>query len=91
MFKAAGDGDLQKVRELLLDGADVRKRDNKDNTPLHEACRKGHIAVADCLVQAGADVNATSTNQMTPLHVAVQGNHTELAKYDMIYMISNDA
>lgn len=43
-------------------------------TPLHHACRYGHIAVAHFLIQQGADVNARDDDLLTPLHFAARYN-----------------
>ena len=36
--------DVNKVKELLLDGAEVNLTDYAGWTPLHEACNHGHVA-----------------------------------------------
>jgi ankyrin repeat protein len=55
---AAGDGDLDRVKELLAEGYPINAFDDLSWTPLHHAARKEHLAVVRYLIAAGADVNA---------------------------------
>jgi ankyrin repeat protein len=50
--------DLQRVKELINSGYDVNMFDEIGYTPLHYACIKGNIAIAEYLIEHGADVNA---------------------------------
>jgi ankyrin repeat protein len=45
------------------------------STPLHTACRRGHLEAAQALIAAGAPVNMQDMNGNTPLHAAVVGGH----------------
>ena len=67
------------VNALLNAGADVNARDNRDNTPLHEAADMWSVSkpmieivveIVNDLLKAGADVNARNDNSYTPLHYA---------------------
>lgn len=68
LLDAVKAGDLDLVRALLVEGADVQARDDNGRTALHMAAYRGHSEVADFLVAKGADVNATSDKGETPLH-----------------------
>jgi ankyrin repeat protein len=62
--------------ELLFDhGADLFARDAHGITPLHAACRDGHLGVVEFLISKGADLNDVVTEaRWTPLLFAVFEN-----------------
>ena len=68
---AAARGDINAVKALLEQRADVNKRDKNSSTPLHEAASKGHANIVRLLIEKGADVNATLSDGTTPLTSAV--------------------
>ncbi len=71
LMTAAQDGDLNLVRFLLRQGADVNERDIGNRTALMFAAKKGYTAVARELIQYGADVNASIIRiNETPLMMA---------------------
>ncbi|XP_078695127.1 p53-induced death domain-containing protein 1-like [Branchiostoma floridae x Branchiostoma belcheri] len=56
---AAGEGNEEKVAELLRQGADVNCYFSLDeNLPLHRAASGGHVGVAELLLKAGAQVDS---------------------------------
>jgi ankyrin repeat protein len=55
---AAQDGDVPRVRQLLVDGRSPNAFDELSMTPLHYAAKRGHVEIMRLLVNAGADVNA---------------------------------
>lgn len=59
---AARIGDVNKLRELLDDGANIERKNNRGLTALYLATRGGHLECAKLLLDRGADVNATSKN-----------------------------
>src|SRR3989304_760782 len=67
---AAARGDINAVKALLEQRADVNKRDKNSSTPLHEAASKGHANIVRLLIEKGADVNAKSKVGHSPLHLA---------------------
>ncbi|KAF0725556.1 hypothetical protein Ae201684_015998 [Aphanomyces euteiches] len=57
---AAQDGDLEKVRKLLDDHADVNFKGDWGLTPLHLASLNGHLDIVQELLARGASVNAAN-------------------------------
>lgn len=76
---ASIEGNLPMVKTLVLQNH--ARIDHIGWTPLHYACTRGHLEVAQFLVTNGADVNASSINGSTPLMMAVQSGNEELIKY----------
>lgn len=72
VFLAARDGDVNKVRALLAQGANPNLSNDNGETPLHAAAVKNHQGVILVLIQHDADVNATTVKGWTPLHSAAR-------------------
>ena len=71
---AAAQGDLEAVRRLLREGADVNAPQGDGMTALHWAAERGDAELADVLLYAGARVDAgTRIGHYTPLHLASRG------------------
>jgi len=60
-------GDLEKIKLLILEGADVNMINRAGVTPLHFAADRGHKEVVQLLISKGADVNAVTKYGITPL------------------------
>jgi ankyrin repeat protein len=81
IHKAAYNGDINKVRELLQKGVKPDERDSFGGTALHAAMFQKNIQIVKLLLQNGFDINAQGTqNGYTPLHDAVWANNLEAAK-----------
>ena len=70
--KAVRDGNIEDVKTLILNGAEINSMDVSNRTPLDWAVFKNHILIAKLLLQNGADVNMGHGGTIfnTPLHVA---------------------
>jgi ankyrin repeat protein len=66
---AAQDGDLEKIRELVMAGYPVNAFDELSFPPLHYAAMGEHFEVAKYLLSVGADVNPHEEDKIgnTPL------------------------
>lgn len=68
---AAMRGEVETVRALLRDGADVNEAQGDGMTALHWAARHDDVELARILIYAGARVDAgTRIGSYTPLHIA---------------------
>ena len=67
IFRAARNGDIDRLKKLLATGAEVNIRERDGLTPLMVASLRGHSAVVQLLIQHGAGVNAQDNKGMTPL------------------------
>lgn len=73
---AARNGDLETVRGLLQQGADVNGAHGDGMSALHWAAERGDRRMAEMLVYAGASVEAvTRIGDYSPLHVASTSGH----------------
>src|SRR3989338_8964346 len=81
---AAARGDINAVKALLEQRADVNKRDKNGSTPLNEASSKGHANIVSLLIEKGADTTITATlpslGKKTPLEIAEKFNKTIITK-----------
>ena len=79
---AAENNDIEAVRWLIANGADVNAKGGEyDRTPLHEAADKNATQAAELLIKNGADVNAKGGEyDRTPLHEAAGKNATQAAE-----------
>ncbi|KAL7918546.1 ankyrin repeat-containing domain protein [Trichoderma austrokoningii] len=72
---AALDGDVDRARQLLDEGADTEAQNKTGSTPLHYASRKGRADVVRLLLDRRAKVEAKSKDWSTPLHFASWEEH----------------
>ena len=76
---AAGDGDIEAVKEFLAAGTNVNGMSDWGKTPLHNAAWEGHKEIVELLIAGGADVNAKGADGRTPLDLAIKYKRTETA------------
>ena len=78
---AAQRGDLDAVRNLLRNGADVNAPQGDGMTALHWAAERGDGPLCEVLLYAGARVDAgTRIGHYTPLHLAARAAHAAVAE-----------
>ena len=79
---AAESGQLEIVRYLVeQQGVDVNTVGALHTTPLHGACREGHLPIVKYLISKGANIEARGEYKMTPLHEAVDANNSDIIRY----------
>ena len=80
LHQAVAQGNLEQVRLLLSQGADVQATAHADSTPLLWAAARGHTAIVRLLLEHGAAVATPSSSQRTPLHWAALQGHEATAR-----------
>lgn len=80
LWTAALNGNLEVVRMLLMQGAEINHTDTSGATPLYAAAANGHVDVVELLLAevAGPDIARQDGN--TPLHVAAANCSTEIVR-----------
>ncbi|KZT56932.1 ankyrin [Calocera cornea HHB12733] len=72
IWVAAGDGDLERVQELvgrkLEEGIAPNAPDQNTYTPMHAAASYGHLHVLEYLISQGGDVNVLDEDGDSPLY-----------------------
>jgi Ankyrin repeats (many copies)/Ankyrin repeat len=63
---------VETIRCLLENGADIHAQDKNGATPLHRAVRTRCAAAVRCLLRAGSDPTLKNKPGSTPFHLAVQ-------------------
>jgi Ankyrin repeats (3 copies) len=79
--RAAGEGNVARVKQLLEAGADVNAANRYGGTALSYACDHGHLEVVKLLLEKGADPKAQDTfYNATPLSWAAMKGHVEITR-----------
>jgi Ankyrin repeats (3 copies) len=68
------------IKLLVANGASLEDKCKLDNTPLHQACAKGCVAMVEFLLSQRANKSATTTGGNTPLHIAANKNKVDIAR-----------
>ena len=74
VFHSRGDrgGNVDRIRSILQDGADVNVINYKGQSALHCASKAGFIDIVELLIERGADVNMQDADGTTPLMMTLQ-------------------
>lgn len=81
LHRAASDGNVEKVIEILRSKPDPEIRDTSGGTALHSAVFQNNPVIVSALVNAGFDVNAVRPmDGNTPLHDAVRRGNLPAVK-----------
>jgi len=70
--QAVVDGDINRVKTLLSEGADVNSKNRMGWTLLHTAIHNKQQEIATMLLEKGADIKTKDNRGRTPLHLAAE-------------------
>lgn len=76
LLEAASEGDLERVRALLAQGADMAALDQDSYTALHLAAEGGHTEIIECLLAHGVNTEAQAEYGIAALHSAILFGHS---------------
>ena len=79
LIRAAEDGRLDLVRNLLQAGANPNATSDGDLTVLMWAAARGHAEVVRALLESGADLSAQTRRGRTAVQIATQEGHDHVA------------
>ncbi|QBG47646.1 hypothetical protein EGM51_09665 [Verrucomicrobia bacterium S94] len=80
ILHAIAKGDPVDVKNHLLLGADVNRKNKQGWTPLHFATVRGQTECAEVLVAKGAELDERTGTLKTPLHLAADRGYLEIVK-----------
>ncbi len=81
LVEAAGRGDIDLVRQLLAEGADVNVQNNNGNTALMNAAFRGYADIVRLLLASPRiDVNPQNNGGKTALIYAAAVGHTDVVR-----------
>ncbi len=80
LLEASSNGNIQAVKTLIDQGADVNMIVSGDGTALFMAIRHTHFKIAQLLLEHGADPNLGSRSDGYPLLIAVASGDLELVR-----------
>lgn len=68
---AAKPADLNKLQDLIAEGANLECKDEKGHTPFFIACRNNNTDMIKALADAGAKLDVVDINGATPLFMSI--------------------
>jgi len=80
LHRAVNSGNIEQVKLLISEGADVNVKSVNGWTPLHHAADRGHREMVELLLAHDADVNVYESNVKTAAEYAMKRNHTEIVQ-----------
>ena len=78
LHRAAHDGDVEAIRALVTEGADINARDGSGRTPAHVAAFASNDDALRALGEAGADMNALEDRAYDVVTIAAVADDPEL-------------
>lgn len=92
LLRAVKASDVDQVRRLIAQGADVNATDAAGDAPLVMAAYLGQVEITSLLLEAGASLTAVDPGmKATALHAAAYAGRTDAARLLIEYGIDVDA
>lgn len=76
----ASSSDLDEIKRILNEGADVNATEGGGNTPLMEAAYYDNYEAMELFLEKGADIHRKNGYEQTALHLAANSGNTECIK-----------
>lgn len=73
-------GDVDRLKRLIREGADINRRDRYGQTALMIAAKNGRSCLVRFLVNLGAELNHTAKYTLTALMLAVLNGHVDIVR-----------
>lgn len=80
LMLAARDGDVEEVRHLLNNGADVNQANNNGGTPIMYAALGGDLSIVRMFIERGAELDAVAENGWSALMISSAKGFADIAK-----------
>jgi hypothetical protein len=80
LWQIAGAGNVERLEQILAQGADVNAGDRTGVTPLMRAAYHGELPMVRALIQHGADLDAKDSGGLTALTMAKHSGHAEIVE-----------
>jgi ankyrin repeat protein len=80
LHDTARDGDVERTKQLLDQGADVAELDTAGEPALLIASLAGHADVVALLLEHGSDIHVRNKGGLTALHAAAYGGNLEVVE-----------
>jgi hypothetical protein len=81
LFGATKNRNINLLRKLIADGANVNHQNFNGETALHIAASMGNIQMVQYLISQGANINARTGTKWMPIHHAMRFGHANVANY----------
>lgn len=86
LSEAVFEGQVNKVRELLVQKVDLNKKiNNQGDTLLHISVARDHYAIAKLLLNHGAGINIKNNHGNTALHLSVECHQYKITQLLLSY------
>jgi hypothetical protein len=81
LFGATKSRNLNLLKQLVAEGANVNHQNFNGETALHIAASLGNLQIVQYLIGRGANLHARTGTQWMPIHHAIRFNHVRVANY----------